>query len=249
MKIIKWAMIFLCSISISCKNLAGVAQRIAEFEKQKQYDPKFNGDILNGPNDFNFDPMNLPKIDKTREDELAIIYPSEPSLKLTFLKPIDKVILGKRFKMDRLYAYYKITKESISDGIQFGYVAQERLTLIMFISQGVVAQYLIIHELLGSDGKWRNGKYARKIPNFKGNRFESWPNESVDNDCYFVQRVDRALILGDEASRELNCPLWEAVPVNKNLQRQTPLVKILMYILSPIVVIMDLLTMQNLHQR
>lgn len=231
-KLINWAVFIFCLAMMSCKGLVHAAQDIAKYEERRQYDLRFSEDILNGANNFHFDPLSLPQIGKTTEHELNQKYPSGPSFKLTFLKPIEKDMLGKKFKMDRLYLYNRTVQEPFSDEAKFGYVAKERMTLVAFISQGIVAQYLVTHELLGSDGIWREGEYTRKIPNFKGKRFESWPNENFDNDCYFVQRTDRALILGNDAAKELNCPYWEAVPIDESLQRQTPLVKALIYILS-----------------
>lgn len=70
-------------------------------------DPDFAGDIIDGPEKFQYDPNKLPVIGKTTEQELLEIYP-KPWLRKTFKKPITKEILGRKFEIEKNYRLCKL---------------------------------------------------------------------------------------------------------------------------------------------
>ncbi|WP_016754035.1 hypothetical protein, partial [Leptospira santarosai] len=152
----------------------------------KKVDPDFKEYVVDGPEDFPFDPNKLPVLGVTTEEDFKRMYP-KPYRIWTYKKPIPKEILGKKFNMDQIIYYANYQKEKISGPGVSGYVGKDYLNFYIFIEKGVVAQYLVEHHVKVNND-WALGPYDRSVSGLDGN--ESWPGQHVDADCYWLQRRD-----------------------------------------------------------
>ncbi|PNV74136.1 hypothetical protein BES34_014860 [Leptospira inadai serovar Lyme] len=169
-------------------------------------DPDFKDDIMNGPENFQFDPNNVPILGVTTEEDLKKMYPP-PSRKWTYKKPIPKEIMGARFNMDRVISYYHFQKDQISGPGKSGYVGKDYLYFNIFLEKGIVKQYLVKHDIK-IKGKWVPSKDSKSPQNLSNN--DLWPDQLIDGQCYWLQRKDRLYYLNSDSFME--CPYWKAVP-------------------------------------
>ncbi|WP_039927071.1 hypothetical protein [Leptospira vanthielii] len=173
-------------------------------------DPDFAGDIIDGPEKFQYDPNKLPVIGKTTEQELLEIYP-KPWLRKTFKKPITKEILGRKFEMKKIIAYVNYLTAPLPNG---GYVGMDYLYIhIFFDKDGIVQQYIIDHtikEKANRNSPWVAGKYSNIKDRKHWREDDYWPESVVDGTCYWAQRRDRKKY---RQSEEIQCRYWDPVPV------------------------------------
>ncbi|QOI53327.1 hypothetical protein [Leptospira interrogans] len=177
----------------------------------KKVDPDFKDYVVDGPEDFPFDPNKLPVIGVTTEEDLKKMYP-KPYRIWTYKRPIPKEILGKKFNMDRIYYYVNLQTEKISGPGKSGYFGKDYLHFYLFIEKGVVAQYLVSHHVRKNwKEDWALGPYDRSVWGLNKKNNETWPGQDEDADCYWLQRRDRLQYFQSDGHRK-PCPYWEAVP-------------------------------------
>lgn len=149
-------------------------------------DKRFTEDTtLSKYDDFHFDPAKLP-VAGMRVESLTNLDPRGPSVRLTYLKPFQKEINGKKFSVDLIFSYSYARYVDYSSPNAYGSTLLERLELTVFIFEGIVQYHFVKHFLRSSpdqqimtEGKYNSGPV---------NNNEFHPGSIADTGIYWSQR-------------------------------------------------------------
>lgn len=152
---------------------------------------------------FHFDGTKIPVPGITTESNLLEMFPEGPSRIKTFKRKINKKLFGKSFPIGKIYQYLNTYYDLEEDGNMKSYSRNELLSLVVFLDNGIVQDYVIDHWVRSSNGEQVIGRFHRMPLEIRDN--EIWPGSQKDAACYWLQRADRDKYINSD---ELSCDIW-----------------------------------------
>lgn len=148
----------------------------------------FDDDVPNlNENRTHISKENLPKPGVTKESEFPSLYPGGHCKRFSFVEVREKRYDHKKIRFSRIYHYIETVNKPIAGAGYQGHIGLERKFLTIFVLDGVVQDFVIIHikkKTSSGEGKW----YKGDLNNFDNGKYlQDWPDASKDLYDYYTQ--------------------------------------------------------------
>lgn len=136
---------------------------------------------------------------KTTEEEINILFGVQYRRKLSFDPPLLKQYRKRKYEITRILLYANPTVENEKGAHYIGSLTKENFQLTIFLKDGVVQFFFVLHTGDTGNGVWRPLKYDKypRVTNLQDKGFDGFDWPDVECDYQFYERKVKKIWLQD----------------------------------------------------